>query len=182
MKFGSMMISKHLLLLLILVIHSFSWSQTGTLTVQLQVNPNQKEKVKNGNVVIYATGSNKRAFHYAEEGFIFMLDSLVPDTFSIEVFSMDGLGDTSIGEVVVFNTDVALTISYPPYCQYDHPEKHPLCPICHKKDEAIPIVYGLLIVTDDQQKQRKEPDFIAGGCEITSCDPQWYCKRDKHSF
>ncbi len=65
-------------------------------------------------------------------------------------------------------------------CIYDEHENDKRCPKCNKKNDVIPISYGLLI-GGIPTKHGKEV-FHDGGCEITGCDPHWYCRRDNYSF
>jgi len=64
-------------------------------------------------------------------------------------------------------------------CQYDT-FGSPRCPICNKTDEIIPILYGE--PTNKSLKRAKKEKIMLGGCVITHCNPNWYCKRDKVSF
>jgi hypothetical protein len=73
------------------------------------------------------------------------------------------------------DTDLVLDIHK--FCQYDAARKDRTCPTCHKKDKVIPIEYGLRISNKGEGKT-----FKSGGCNITLCDPNWYCKRDKLEF
>jgi CarboxypepD_reg-like domain len=50
------------------------------------------------------------------------------------------------------------------------------CPVCKLKDKVIPIKYGYPLGKMDTKK------YYYAGCEVTNCDPTWYCKRDKHKF
>jgi hypothetical protein len=66
-------------------------------------------------------------------------------------------------------------------CKFDKSKKDKTCPICHKKDEVIPIHYGL-IVDINNGEDKKEKEYKSGGCVTTGCDPNWYCKRDEIEF
>ncbi len=50
------------------------------------------------------------------------------------------------------------------------------CPICNRQDKVIPIIYGFPIGKQNSKK------YYYAGCEVTDCDPTWYCKRDKQKF
>lgn len=72
-------------------------------------------------------------------------------------------------------------------CQYSRADS--ICPICLKIDKVIPIEYGYLVITEEEHKKRNNKNqnedlrtFKSGGCEISGCDPFWYCKRDSISF
>jgi hypothetical protein len=69
------------------------------------------------------------------------------------------------------------------FCPYDGSIKNKTCPICHKQNKVIPILYGLLISTNSDSPMKGAGEtFIVGGCNVTDCDPNWYCKRDKNKF
>ncbi len=59
-------------------------------------------------------------------------------------------------------------------CKYKKGNKK--CPACRKKDEVIPIVYGLPVGERDWNK------YYFAGCKISYCDPKWFCKRDSIKF
>lgn len=72
-------------------------------------------------------------------------------------------------------------------CQYSKDDS--ICPICLKIDKVIPIEYGYLVITEEEHKKMYDKNqnedlrtFKSGGCEISGCDPFWYCKRDSISF
>ncbi len=78
---------------------------------------------------------------------------------------------------------------YSVYCKYDKSAKDKKCPLCGREDNVIPIRYGLIAVivpkkgkhTLKNQNQVIE-EFFAGGCVVTYCDPNWYCKKDHLKF
>ncbi|MFA7326246.1 MAG: hypothetical protein WC121_06245 [Candidatus Kapaibacterium sp.] len=72
-------------------------------------------------------------------------------------------------------------------CQYNKADS--ICPVCSKIDKVIPIEYGYLVITKEEYEKRNDKNqkedlrtFKSGGCEISGCDPFWYCKRDSISF
>ncbi len=64
------------------------------------------------------------------------------------------------------------------YCKYNE-NKNGICPICKSKQDVIPIFYGLT-TWKFEKKNRKKYHFK--GCEISGCDPKWYCKKDQLEF
>ncbi|MDQ3108429.1 MAG: hypothetical protein M3R17_00920 [Bacteroidota bacterium] len=110
------------------------------------------------------------------------IDSLLPDTLSLKISSYY-FNDTVITKIIINNNSTTtLKVNYPPYCEYDKSTHDKICPVCHKKDKVIPIVYGLLIYTGEPGKEDEEDEIYSGGCEITGCDPHWHCKRDNKDF
>jgi hypothetical protein len=65
-------------------------------------------------------------------------------------------------------------------CLFDHPANYiPTCPKNHK-DSIITIHYGLISSRGDEFKKDKKVRY--GGCVITECDPQFYCKQHEIEF
>jgi hypothetical protein len=68
-------------------------------------------------------------------------------------------------------------------CLFDHPSDYiPTCPKNHK-DSIIPIHYGLITSRGDEYiKNKKDEKVRYGGCVITECAPQFYCKQHEIEF
>lgn len=67
-------------------------------------------------------------------------------------------------------------------CSYDGSLTDRTCPKCRRKDMVQPILYGF--DANDPAKEHEAP-VVAGhnaGYDVTGCDPNWFCKRDKMSF
>ena len=77
--------------------------------------------------------------------------------------------------------DSVIRLSYIIYCQYDKAKNDKTCPVCKKSDKVIPISYGLPVY-DPHKKESDNVETYNAGCEVTYCDPHWYCKRNKVSF
>ncbi|MBR9859585.1 carboxypeptidase-like regulatory domain-containing protein [bacterium] len=108
----------------------------------------------------------------------FTIDSLSEGFHSLKI-TYFGYQDLTVDSIyVAHDTVINLYIEFPPPCKYDRKNKK--CPVCHKKDKVIPIIYGLpskgLVTESEKGKVR------LGGCEVTGCDPHWYCKRDNKEF
>lgn len=111
----------------------------------------------------------------------FIFDKITLNTVSIKT-SYLGYDDTIFHRIHLKGDTVLKLDIYKP-CKYDSSKKNKTCPICHKKDKVIPIVYGLLISTKNKNPLKGNgKTFKAGGCNVTYCDPHWYCKRDKTDF
>ena len=97
--------------------------------------------------------------------------------------SYAGYGDTLIENVEVKDKKTTkLRIIYPPPCPIYKNSRKQLCPVCNKKDEVIPIIYGL---PNEEMSERSDKGrvYLAGCMRLQSnCDPKWYCKRDKKRF
>jgi hypothetical protein len=82
---------------------------------------------------------------------------------------------------IVDNTLIKLNVHQ--FCKYDASINDKTCPICHKKDKVIPIRYGLPVSVNGENPMKHEgKTWKAGGCNISKCDPNWYCKRDRTEF
>ena len=108
----------------------------------------------------------------------FIITEVPEGTYTLKVNAI-GFQDKILDSMVVSADKVLeLYIDYPPPCEFDTKDK--TCPICNKKDETIPIVYGY--PGKKLTKDAKKGKVILGGCVISGCDPRWYCKRDKKEF
>ncbi|KFC20465.1 hypothetical protein [Chryseobacterium sp. FH1] len=63
-------------------------------------------------------------------------------------------------------------------CKYRE-NKVSICPICKTDKKVLSIFYGL--TTTKFMKENKNKYYFEG-CEITGCDPNWYCKTDDYKF
>lgn len=123
---------------------------------------------------IWLEGTNKGAS--TDVNGKFEIDSISPGTYNIRS-SYIGYGDTTLSNVKINNDTILiiyLGLSEP--CKYNDHRNNKTCPVCGKENRVIPIVYGLIIGKLNKRK------FYFAGCIITSCDPNWYCKRDKYKF
>lgn len=63
-------------------------------------------------------------------------------------------------------------------CSYRE-NKSSVCPKCKSEKKVLPIFYGL---TTGKFMKKNKNKFYFGGCELTGCDPKWYCKTDQLKF
>ena len=63
------------------------------------------------------------------------------------------------------------------YCQYNY--SNGICPICKSKKNVLQIIYGL---PNEKFWRKNKKKYHLGGCEITICDPKWYCEKDRVEF
>ena len=54
------------------------------------------------------------------------------------------------------------------------------CPVCNKKDEVIPVIYGM--PGEKLMRKAEKGKVKLGGCVISGGDRKWYCKRDETWF
>lgn len=55
----------------------------------------------------------------------------------------------------------------------------PVCPEGHT-DSIVPIVYGY--PSEELFNQSDSGLVMLGGCEVTDCDPNWWCKKHGKGF
>lgn len=76
------------------------------------------------------------------------------------------------------NGDTKVQLIAKRFCTYRE-NKSSTCPICKTDKNVLPIFYGL--VTTNFMKKNKKKYYFAG-CEITYCNPKFYCKTDGVKF
>ena len=83
-----------------------------------------------------------------------------------------GEKDMIIENIIVDEKDLVIDIKYPGPCTYfkNKPRK---CVGSHT-DNIIPIVYGL--PSKIMIKKAKKGKIHLGGCEVSKCDPYFFCK------
>ena len=64
------------------------------------------------------------------------------------------------------------------FCKF-RKNKTNICPVCKTNAGVQPIFYGLTTTTFMKKNKKK---YHFGGCELSGCDPNWYCQKDKTEF
>ena len=107
-----------------------------------------------------------------------MIDS---GLYSISIISeFDSL---KISEINVQNKQITwLSSDLTVYCQYKKSKHDNICPICHKNDKVLKITYGFMDFENKKDLKEYNKKYYNGGCNISKCDPNWYCKRNKLKF
>lgn len=59
-------------------------------------------------------------------------------------------------------------------------KKKKTCPLCHKTDQVIPIIYGF--PSDELFQKAEKGELKLGGCMMEPSNPDWYCKSDNKVF
>ena len=155
------------------------WGQTGSIKGTIAFDGKSFEGLKD-DILISLIG--KKTLEKGSWGTEIDFSSVPADTFSIRVYDLMCL-DTTIENIIVSaNQTTELHITILSTCKYDKTARNKECPVCHKTDETIPIVYGLLVSAGKSKKRKKKETFYSGGCEVTCCDPNWYCRRDEITF
>lgn len=171
---------KLLFSIILLMFSSFGFTQTalikGTLIDRITREPYVRVNLK-------LVGTDQKTYSGLDGEFEF--DSLAPGRYQLWIENRFADDDYyQEGESYWFNVPnndtTTIVVEVVLRCVYEMHENDKRCPSCHKKNEVIPISYGLLI-GGIPLKHGKET-FYDGGCEITGCDPHWYCRRDHTKF
>lgn len=158
------------------------WGQNGNIRGNVVLDGKSIER-RNDEIFLDLVG--KHTVIRKDWGTKLDFSSLPADTFSLRIYDLSCLDTTVENIIVAANQIKELQITVLSTCKYDRSANLKECPVCHKSDQVIPIVYGLLVSIPDsnrKKKKHKQSDFYPGGCEITCCDPNWYCRRDKIEF
>lgn len=112
--------------------------------------------------------SNDLSFEFA---------NLSTDTFNISFSPRSYPYDVTYIVCLKDSEDIKVAVDYSSTCPYAK-NMEGICPTCKKKDEVIPIRYGLLAGKIGKGKR----EYYPGGCIESDCQPSWFCQRDKKSF
>ena len=167
--------------LIFLFILSYSWchSQYGTIkgTIKSKSGP---EPFINAYLLDSLYTNNKIGAISDFDG-LFLIDSIPPGNYYFKISGFSGKRgflDTTIQNVKIKpDTVLYFNINIHP-CKYD--KKNKICPLCKKKNNVIPIAYGYPSPKLIESASKKK--VYLGGCVISGCDPNWYCKKDKTKF
>lgn len=109
--------------------------------------------------------------------------SMTPGQYKIQVSGQGQLTTIRDSIVVKDGQNLVLSFTFNGSCLYDHPANYiPTCPKNHT-DSIIQISYGLIATRGDTFiKDKKEMKVKYGGCVMTGCDPQFYCKEHDIDF
>ena len=108
----------------------------------------------------------------------FLLEHVPEGTYNLKIRTLTYPEKTIEAINIQGDTIIELNILFPPECKYNH--KNMTCPVCNKKDEVVPVVYGM--PTEKTMREADQGKVKLGGCVISGCDPKWYCKRDETWF
>ncbi|GAB3306929.1 carboxypeptidase-like regulatory domain-containing protein [Hymenobacter tenuis] len=152
-----------------------SWGQTGSIRGVLFNKPENKGFAYNATIVLPELKMGDMSDSLGH----FAIKNIPIGIYEVEIYS-PGYRDTTITSVrVVDNTVTPLNINFPIGCHVLNHENG-RCPYCKKSDESIPIIYGF--PNKRMMDRAKRNKVRLGGCQLTGCDPQWYCKRDEREF
>lgn len=116
-----------------------------------------------GNIVTGTVTDTNGAFSFA---------NLPLGTYEV-VLEISGYRRERQTDIQVTAQPTTVTIPFPGPCRYRYSSHHlPACVGGHT-DQFIPIVYGFPSARTMQRA--KQGKLYLGGCEVTGCDPKYYC-------
>ena len=101
----------------------------------------------------------------------FKIDKINNGTYSLVIRQIGNRDAITDGLVITSDTLINLNLVYPPPCTFTT-GKNPKCIDGHT-DRIIPIVYGL--PNKRTMEKSKKGKVHLAGCNLTGCDPQFYC-------
>lgn len=159
--------------IILAIIAGQSFGQTGTLEGKV-INKVDSSAIHGA--IILISGTQLGAVSDSD-GF-FRIEGIPPGTYDLTLRYI-GLGSDTVRSLnVISGSNTVLDLGLPPGdCSDKKPKR---CPVDNKTDDIIPIVYGLpgnkLLRKADRGK------VWLAGCELTGCDPTWYCRRHQKTF
>ena len=161
---------------------SYSTAQSGVIRGEIIAeNPDDKELIiKNTVVILEINGIEKRAV--IDKYLNFSFHNLESDSVRIRTEPHSITRNIVMSGFLKPNDTIDVKIPYALTCKYDKSKTNNICPICNKNDQAIPIIYGFLVETVNNEQKDKKKEYKWGGCVIHACEPNWFCKRDETEF
>ncbi len=172
---------KSRLLLFFLMSFSLGHSQTGKITGKLDLLDFVNKAFVLDSTYVILTSKNICDSVKLDDDFSFRFNNLPADTFYIS-FSRRCYPFNN--RYLIYLNDAEnqkINIEYLSTCPYDK-TKNGICPVCKKKDEVIPIRYGLLTSRIDKNKKPSKRKYYPGGCLVFDCQASWFCERDQKKF
>jgi hypothetical protein len=118
---------------------------------------------------------------YTDESGNFKIENVEKGIYTIGVSTP--FIDTLYKDIAIDGNKI-LTLNIHKFCYYEQYINNNVCPICFKKDRVIPIIYGTIIIIKKRKYKcyTEGKRYLSGGCNITTCMPHWYCKRNRIKF
>ena len=161
---------------------SFCIAQNGVINGKIIAEiPQEAELIaENTKVILEINGIEKTTI--VDKNLNFSFYNLESDSIRIKTEPQSYLRNRIIIGFIKPNDTVNVKISYSLSCKYDKSKENKTCPVCKKEDQVIPISYGFIAEISKKGEDIKEKEYKSGGCVITGCDPNWFCKRDEIEF
>lgn len=112
----------------------------------------------------------------------FIIENISAGIYTVKASAL-GYGDTSLTNVFV-KDDSITTVRFvlPIPCKYDVSYNDRTCPKCGRTGKVVPIMYGLIVIPSGKAGKQYKREHYMGGCDISSCDPNWYCRERQTSI
>ncbi len=153
---------------------NFAQAQYKTITASVIKNTN-RDNISLFYVTVIATDKK-----YIFTNGLLKIDSLRSSD-SLLLFYSYMCKDTVVNLNKISSTEYPLTIALTSTCKYDWKKIEVFCDKCKSIKDVIPIKYGLMINMSFSPDIKQE-EFYSGGCEVSNCQPSWYCKKCKTEF
>jgi len=166
---------KSIVVFLFLIIPFLGFSQTGRIEGHI-INRNTSKPISFVNIYL----QNTKIGASTDMDGNFVLEGVPAGVYNIQISHIE-YGDTILKSVqVLVDSTIRLDFEFPLFCKYKQSVNNKTCPVCHKKNQVIPIYYGY--PSESLMKLAKENKARLGGCMISNCMPHWYCLRDSLEF
>jgi hypothetical protein len=166
-------------LFIIILLSNFlpAFGQTGSISGKLQNGIDDSNSWFISVDLLNETDDSKIAATLSDTNGVFNFKNVKPGIYKL-IFSFVGHEKYELPHIcVTTDSTTSLEVSYP--CPYGNTKSKKVCPYGHK-DQIIPIGYGL--PTTKGLRRAEKGKIYLGGCTISECDPQWYCKKHKIRF
>jgi hypothetical protein len=168
---------KQILTYIIICSSLSSVGQTGTLKIDMTIT----DTVRAAMVLCFLQKEDKVINTlWLQKGSIAIMRNIPKGTYRLKLSAI-GVRDAYTEGISINDGDTTIVAaSFPGPCKYDHPKNYkPVCPYSHRSG-IIKIVYGL--PSAGMMEDAERGWVWLGGCEITGCDPKYYCKKHKVEF
>ena len=125
------------------------------------------------NVLLYKNGVFEYG-NYTDKNGQFHINQVPLGQYELRL-NFIGMKEKVINQIKIDSTSHNMVFYYPEPCKTGIKE----CPYGHS-DKLIRIVYGL--PTKRAMRKAKRGKIRLGGCIVSDCDPQWYCKKHNIEF
>jgi len=119
--------------------------------------------------------NNKAYFQKTNQNREFEFQNLEKGTYKLQILNEDYKQNIF---KIVFDKNLNKIFYAEKFCKY-RLNKSKICPNCKSEKEVIPIFYGL---TSGKFMKKNKNKYHFAGCEISNCDPKWFCKKNKLKF
>jgi hypothetical protein len=103
---------------------------------------------------------------------VFTVKTIPVGSYNVDITAI-GYRTETLSNVVVSSDTLLSTISFPGPCKYVYPEGLLISCVGGHTDHIIPMVYGL--PGKKLMRQAKKEEVHLAGCQLTGCDPKYYC-------